>query len=142
MRYKSVCMWCWQMSVYLHTSVCVGMHAQCVSIHVYTYLHVHTHKKISLALLSPYAYYFKKARLHSQLKTPAEPQNVLFLLQLLLEEMALVVKLSLFPRFSDSSRSHLFFTSPRYLKTISSHFLLTAALFRTSLHGELDFIYQ
>lgn len=126
--------------IFAHICVCRYACTMCEYTCVHT--HVHTHKKISLALLSPYAYYFKKARLHSQLKTPAEPQNVLFLLQLLLEEMALVVKLSLFPRFSDFSRSHLFFTSPRYLKTILSHFLLTAALFRTSLHGELDFIYQ
>ena len=126
--------------IFAHICVCRYACTMCEYTCVHT--HIHTHKKITLALLSPYAYYFKKARLHSQLKTPAEPQNVLFLLQLLLEEMALVVKLSLFPRFSDSSRSHLFFTSPRYLKTILSHFLLTAALFRTSLHGELDFIYQ
>ena len=73
---------------------------------MHTHLHTNAHK-ITLAFVSPYSYYFKKARLHSQLRTYAEPQNISFLLKFLVEEIEILLRQSLFSKLSDTRGNHL-----------------------------------
>ena len=110
----------------VHTFICICMHGSIYVVVTRTCSYTESAHRISLTFISPCSYYFKKARLHSQLRTYAEAQTISFLLKFLVEEVELLVRQSVFSKLSDTRGNHLLFSSQGYVKTVSIHFLLSS----------------
>ena len=100
----------WYGHVCIHSYVFVCMD-QYMWLCAHTCSYTESAHRISLTFISPCSYYFKKARLHSQLRTYAEAQTISFLLKFLVEEVELLVRQSVFSKLSDTRGNHLLFSS-------------------------------